>query len=102
MKASELLTKWDAVRPVFSQPTYWIRLLRIAAKGAEGMAHTEIMHVGNTVSYDSLRRALRKYVNAGLLTKGPKPSQPNGPITHYFITPKALKLLRVQPEQPNP
>lgn len=100
MTASEILSKWDPVSPVFTKAGAWLNILRIAATGGKGFSRQDMARVG---AYPNAS-TLQIWLKAGIIRveqtfEGGGNRRPPRARRTYWITPKGLKLLRLDPEQ---
>lgn len=105
MKASEITTLFRASAPVFAyRVSAWMMLVKICDAGSAGMTLTDLCNGLKTASRDSRQTTLRNWTKAGLLERREIPNSrqqagiPGGRRQMlYFATPKAFKLLRLEP-----
>jgi len=105
VKAEDILQKWERTAEIFSQPTAWLKLLRICAAGPAGLSYRDLRGLVrgcsvNHVDQDQPNAALLfKWEAAGLVTLRIGPGNPRGGRKPYIATAtdKAYKLLRIDP-----
>jgi hypothetical protein len=105
MKPSEITTLFRASAPVFAhQVSAWMMLVTICDAGSAGVTLTKLCLGLNAKSRDSRQGTLKRWTRAGLLERQEIPNSrqqagtPGGRRQMlYFATPKAFKLLRLEP-----
>jgi hypothetical protein len=110
MTASEILAQWDPIARIFIKAGSWLALLRIAARGTEGVSRKDLASFGPGAT---VYKTLKRWEKAGLITCELETHiHPTGhhrtvyKSQRWRITDKALQLLRLDPEKqsqiPNP
>jgi hypothetical protein len=106
MTASEILAQWDPIARIFIKAGSWLALLRIAARGTEGVSRKDLASFGPGAT---VFRTLKRWEKAGLIACEIETHiHPTGHSRTVYksqrwrITDKGLALLRIQPETPSP
>ncbi len=96
MNPFEIVKRWDAVAPCFSNhPRCWIQLLRIACTGTLGITVPEFNRQLSPNESALNRKTLSKWEKHGLV-RMERQSFGNSISVRYFITEKGASLLRVK------
>lgn len=91
MKASEILSRFEAVSPVFGNKTdAWLRLVKIAAFGEDGCTMRQLFPKMNGW------RHLTSWRQAALIEVREVRDSQNRRRCRIYIAPKGLKLLRLE------